>query len=144
MVTIRLSRNSAPFGFEVVDEKAHTLHTDSSSESGGGDAGFRPMQLLLGALGACSGIDIVSILQKQKQEIEVFEMEISGEREQGVTPSLWKEVHVVFQLSGSIDFEKAQRAADLSMEKYCSVAETLRRAGTKISWKVKVNGKHGQ
>lgn len=136
---ITLERKTGAFGFEVKDDAGHLLQTDSSLENGGTDFGFRPMQLLLAALGGCSAIDIVSILQKQKQEITDFLIEISGEREPGVTPSLWKKVDVSFQLSGAIDSDKATRAADLSMEKYCSVAETLRRGGTKLSWTTKVN-----
>lgn len=134
-----MERKSGPFGFEAKDEAGHLLQTDSSLENGGTDYGFRPMQLLLAALGSCSAIDIVGILQKQKQEITGFLIEISGEREPNVVPSLWKKVEVTFQLSGAIDTDKAARAADLSMEKYCSVAETLRRGGTEIKWTTKVN-----
>jgi Predicted redox protein, regulator of disulfide bond formation len=66
-------------------------------------------------------------------------MHIEGEREPNVEPSVWKNVTVVFRLRGDIDPDKAQRACDLSMSKYCSVAETLRRAGCDIKWKVEVN-----
>src|SRR5687767_761637 len=131
---ISLHRKSGSFGFEAKDEAGHLLQSDSSVENGGSGSGFRPMQLLLAALGGCSAIDIVTILQKQKQEIQDFSIEVRGEREPGVTPSLWKKVAVTFQLSGPIDTDKAVRAADLSMQKYCSVAETLRRGGTEITW----------
>ena len=136
---ISLQRKSGTFGFEAKDEGGHLLQTDSSLENGGSDFGFRPMQLLLAALGGCSAIDIVAILQKQKQEITDFFIEVQGEREPGVIPSLWKKVHVHFALSGNIEKDKAIRAADLSITKYCSVAETLRRGGTEISWTTKVN-----
>lgn len=96
------------------------------------------MQLLLMALGSCSGIDIVSILKKQRQHIEAFTMQVSGEREPGVEPSLWKTVHVVFEIKGEVDKGKAERACQLSIDKYCSVAETLRRAGATITWEVNV------
>ena len=65
-------------------------------------------------------------------------IEIEGEREKDVIPSLWKTISVVYNLKGNIDAEKAEKAATLSMEKYCSVAETLRRGGTAITWKVNV------
>jgi putative redox protein len=136
---ITLERKSGTFGFEAKDEAGHLLQTDSSLQNGGSDFGFRPMQLLLAALGGCSAIDMAGILQKQKQEITDFSIEIDGEREPDVTPSLWKKVNVTFQLSGAIDADKANRAADLSMQKYCSVAETLRRGGTEITWTTKVN-----
>jgi putative redox protein len=96
------------------------------------------MQLLLMGLGGCSGIDIVSILKKQRQQVESFSIRIEGEREAGTDPSLWKEVNVLFELSGNIDPEKAQKACALSMDKYCSVAQTLRRSGTTLRWNVVV------
>jgi putative redox protein len=141
MIKISLERTQGDYGFEALDEKGHSLLTDSSSENGGLDAGFRPMQLLLAALGSCSAIDIVGILKKQRQQIGDFRMEIEGEREPGVIPSLWKKIAIQFHLSGEIDQEKAERAAALSIEKYCSVAETLRRAGATITWRVNVKNK---
>jgi putative redox protein len=65
-------------------------------------------------------------------------MSIEGEREAGVEPSLWQDVTIIFELKGNIDPSKARRACELSMEKYCSVAETLRRAGCDLKWDVKV------
>ncbi len=139
MVTIEITRVHGDYGFEAKNKNGHTVQTDSSSESGGNDAGVRPMQLLLMGLGSCSAIDIVSILKKQKQQIDDFTMHIEGEREENKTPSLWKTIHIVFHLKGPIDKDKAQRACQLSIEKYCSVAETLRRAGAIITWQLKVN-----
>lgn len=138
MINITLERTHGDYGFEAKDTAGHSVRTDSSSENGGQDAGVRPMQMLLMALGGCSGIDVVSILKKQKQNIEAFSMHISGEREAGVEPSLWKQVHVVFDITGDVDGGKAERACQLSIDKYCSVAETLRRAGATVSWEVKV------
>ncbi|HEV7332263.1 MAG TPA: OsmC family protein [Flavisolibacter sp.] len=143
MAKILLERKKGAFGFEVRDELGHLLQTDSSRENGGDDFGFRPMQLLLAALGSCSAIDMVSILAKQRQEISDMSIEIEGEREKDVVPSLWKTVTVVYHLKGKIDAEKAEKAAALSMEKYCSVAETMRRGGTVITWKVNVEPTNG-
>ncbi|WP_118951912.1 OsmC family protein [Taibaiella helva] len=101
--------------------------------------GVRPMQGLLMALGTCSGIDIVAILEKQRQPFERFSLRVTGEREQDKVPALWIKAHVDFILSGPIEEDKAQRAAALSIEKYCSVAETLRRAGCAITFTVHLN-----
>ena len=139
MIKINLNRVAGDFGFEAVDASGHVLKMDTSAESGGVDFGIRPMQVLLMGMGGCSGIDIVMILQKQRQTIENFSMKIEGERETGKEPSLWENVKLVFELTGNIDLDKAQRACDLSMNKYCSVAETLRRGGTHLTWEVRVN-----
>lgn len=138
MVNIELTRVEGDFGFEAKDANGHIVRMDSNHESGGKGFGARPMQLLLMGMGGCAGIDIVSILKKQRQIVEGFDMKIEGEREAGVEPSLWKTVNIVFELKGNIDMEKARRACALSMDKYCSVAETLRKSGSEITWDVRV------
>ena len=138
MILIEMERTSGNYGFKVSDSMEHILQTHSSKENGGDDNGFRPMQLMLAALGSCSAIDMVSILQKQKQILSGLKINIEAEREQDAIPSLWKNIQVHFKLSGDINFDKATRAAELSIEKYCSVAETLRRAGTIISYTVEI------
>lgn len=143
MIKIELERVHGNYGFEVKDMNGHILKTDTSPEGGGNNFGVRPMQMLLMALGSCSGIDVVMILNKQRQEITSFSMKIEGERESGKTPSLWKNIHIEFKLKGNILPEKAQRACDLSINKYCSVAETLRLAGCNISWNVEVENNIG-
>ena len=139
MVVVELERVQGDYGFVAKDLAQHTIQTDTSPENGGTDFGVRPMQTLLMALGGCSGIDIVSILKKQRQQIDAFTMIVSGEREIGTEPSLWKKVNVVFHLKGPLDKDKVERACSLSIEKYCSVAETLRRAGAEITWQFTVN-----
>lgn len=142
MVIIEVNRKEGDFGFEAKDANGHTIRLDTSDETGGINFGIRPMQSLLMGLGGCSGIDIVSILKKQRLTIEAFSMKIKGEREKGKEPSLWESVHIDFELTGNMDQDKADRACALSINKYCSVAETLRRSGTKITWSVNVISKN--
>ena len=139
MAKIELSRVSGDFGFEAKDENGHTVKMDSNLQSGGLDFGVRPMQMLLMGLGGCSAIDVVGILKKQRQEVRDYKMVINGDREPGVEPSLWKDVDMEFHLYGNIDTDKAQKAADLSVNKYCSVAATLVKAGADIKYKVFVH-----
>jgi putative redox protein len=136
---ISLQRLDDAFNMEAVDEAGHKVLMDSSVENGGNNNGVRPMQMLLMGLGGCSAIDVAMILKKQRQEIKDFRIEIEGEREKGKEPSLWENAHVVFHLTGDIDPDKAARAVELSMNKYCSVAETLRAAGANLTWETKVN-----
>lgn len=138
MNIIEMERKTGDYGFQAKDDNGHILQTDSSIDNGGSNYGFRPMQLLLAGLGSCSAIDMIAILKKQHQTVDELKIKVSGEREENKIPSLWKSVEITFELYGNIDAEKAKRAASLSMEKYCSVAETLRRGGTEIKWNVKV------
>ncbi len=138
MIEINLNKVNGDFGFEAKDAFGHVVTMDTSPETGGENFGFRPMQLLLVGLGGCSGIDIGTILKKQRQVVEGFSMKIQGERQQGKEITLWQSVHIVFELKGKIDAEKAYRACELAMKKYCSVAETLRLSGTPITWEVNI------
>ncbi len=97
------------------------------------------MESLLMAVAACSGIDMVSILKKQRQEITDFSAEVEGERIQVGEAKPFKEIKVKFFLEGSIDPAKALKAAQLSFEKYCSVSKTME-PGVKVSFTVTVNG----
>ena len=134
---IEMERTSGDYGFEVKDQNNHLLTTDTSDESGGINFGFRPMQLLLSGLGTCSAIDMVAILKKQKQTIEQFKITVEGEREKNKIPALWETIKVTFSIKG-VEKDKVEKAAALSMNKYCSVAETLRRAGTRLSWEIEI------
>src|SRR5580700_6231539 len=137
MVRIELSRVEGDFGFEAKDAYGHTARMDTSPETGGQNFGIRPMQMLLMGLGGCSGIDIVPILKKQRQTVEDFSMTIDGEREKGKEPSLWETIHVAIHLKGEIVPDKAKKACELTMDKYCSVAATLRPGHTRITLEVK-------
>ena len=140
MGKIEMHRVKGDFGFVAKDMHGHTVQMDTSDETGGENFGVRPMQMLLMGLGGCSAIDIVTILKKQRQQVDDFKIEIEGEREQGKEPSLWQNIRVKYLLTGKIEPEKAKRACELSMGKYCSVAATLLQSGSKITWSVKVNG----
>jgi putative redox protein len=140
MALLTATNTHGDYGLTITDASGNTMQTDISPEQGGTGQGLRPMQTVLAALIGCSTVDIVSILKKQKQDISSFKIEVDGEREPGKEPSLWKNIRLHFTLGGNIDPAKAYRAAALSMEKYCSVAETLRMAGAAISFVVEVNG----
>lgn len=135
---IELKRIEAPFHFEAVNDSGNTIQFDGSPEIGGKNKGVRPMQTLLMALGGCSAIDVVSILQKQKQPIDDFRISVDGHRQKGAEPSLFEQIHIIYHLSGEIDPAKAIRAVELSMDKYCSVAKTLEKTAS-ITWEVQLN-----
>src|SRR4051812_14468230 len=105
---ITLDRLDDAFQFEAKNEHGKSILFDIGPHLGGHGNGVSPMQTLLMAMGGCSAIDIIMILQKQKQEITSFKIEIDGEREKGKEPALWETAHAVFYLEGTIDPEKAK------------------------------------
>ncbi len=135
---INIKRINDDFKMEAVNEEGASLVMDAAKDIGGNDEGLRPMQLLLSALGGCSAIDVILILKKQKQVIESFEIEVDGEREKTGDVSLFRKIVLHFKIKGDIDKDKAERAVQLSVDKYCSVAKTLEPTA-KITYKVTVN-----
>ena len=127
---IELERLNDAYHFRSKNEDGCTIETDGSPDIGGENKGFRPMQLLLAAVGSCSSIDIISILKKQKQPLEDLKVAIDGKRESGQVPSLFTGIHLHFKIFGDVDETKAKRAIDLSLDKYCSVAKTLEKTAT--------------
>ena len=138
MARIHLKQIDQDYQFVTTDEAGQTIRMDIPVDQGGHGNGVRPMQALLSALGGCSAVDIVMILKKQKETIEQFEMVIDGERQVGKEPALWETIHIVFKLKGTMSQERAEKACALSMDKYCSVAATLRAAGANITWAVEL------
>jgi putative redox protein len=138
MPKIEVVRTQVPMGFTATDERGLSIKMDSPPQDGTAGYGVSPMQDVLMALGGCSGIDIVSILEKQRQPLGSLKLIVEGEREKDKVPALWEKVHVRFLIGGAVSREKAEYAAKLSVDKYCSVAETLRRAGCAITWEVEL------
>lgn len=135
-----LTRKNDHVHFEATDEEGLTVQIDGGPGVGGEGKGVRPMQLLLMGLGGCSSIDVVEILRKQRQQLDDIQVEVIGDRDTSKVPSPYTDIEVIFDLKGEIDPAKAQRAVDLSIEKYCSVAKTLETFAT-IKAQVRLNGK---
>jgi putative redox protein len=125
MIKIELKRLNDAFHFEASNENGNRVHIDASPDIGGTNQGMRPMQMLLAAMGGCSSIDVVNILKKQKQDLKDIQVTVTGEREKDAIPSLYTEVHAHFKLFGKLDKDKAEKAVNLAVDKYCSVAKTL-------------------
>jgi putative redox protein len=125
MVKIELKRVDQDLNFEAENDSGNTILLDGAPADGGHNKGMRPMQTLLAAMGACSAIDVVTILRKQREDLKDIKITVTGEREKDATPSLYTEVHAHFKLFGNLDKDKVERAVNLSMDKYCSVAKTL-------------------
>lgn len=137
---ITISRLDDAYNLKAVNENGKSVLIDAALEIGGNNNGMRPMQLLISALGGCSTIDIISILKKQRQDLKDIEVELKAEREKDKKPALFTKIDVHFILTGNIDYSKAQKAVELSMEKYCSVSRILEKtADINYSFEVKRN-----
>lgn len=127
---IELELLNKAYHFAAKNEQGNTISIDASPAIGGENNGPRPMELLIMGLGGCSGIDVLSILRKQKIEPDFFKIKLHAEREKDATPSLFTHILVEFIFSQNVDLAKAERAVLLSLDKYCSVAKTLEKTAT--------------
>ncbi|WP_297985579.1 OsmC family protein [uncultured Chryseobacterium sp.] len=134
---ITLNRINDDYLFECSNAAGNKVLLDNTSQEGA--KGVSPMESVLMAVAGCSGIDVVSILKKQRQEITNFSAEVEGERVQVDEAKPFKKIIVKFFLEGNIDSNKAKKAAQLSFEKYCSVSKTLE-PNVEVSYEVSVNG----
>jgi putative redox protein len=101
-------------------------HAHAIDVKGDRKAAATPMELLLTAVGACTGADVVSILRKKREKVTGYRIEITGERAADY-PKRWTRMHVTHYLTGvNLSEAAVQRAVELSDEKYCSVAASLR------------------
>ncbi|MEC5158547.1 OsmC family protein [Chryseobacterium sp. MP_3.2] len=135
---ISLKRLNSDYLFECTNSIGNAILLDNISESEGTKA-VSPMESLLMALAGCSGIDMVSIMKKQRQIVTGFSAEVEGERIEVDEAKPFKNIKVKFYLEGEIDPVKARKAADLSFQKYCSVSKTMEPNVT-VEYAVYVNG----
>lgn len=134
-----VQRKNKAVHFQAQNENGNSLDMDGSPAIGGEDEGVRPMEMLLMGLAGCSGIDVVSILKKQKIVDYELAIEVDGNRVDE-TPAVFDNIHVRFIFKGSELVEnKLKRAVELSMDKYCSVGMMLKKAAA-IDYSIELNG----
>ncbi len=112
--------------FVGTDNTKHSVVMSSQDEENG--TGMSPSQLLMVALGGCSGYDVVGIMKKKRQQLTGLDISITGEQEPD-PPWTYRKIHIHYDVRGrDLDEKAVQKAIQLSEEKYCSVAATLRGA----------------
>ena len=110
--------------FVGTDSTQHSVVMSSQDEEN--SVGMSPSQLLLVSLGGCTAYDVVNILQKKREPLTGLEITVTGEREPD-PPWTYRRIHIEYTVRGEGLKEKAVRdAIELSEEKYCSVAATVR------------------
>jgi len=111
--------------FIGVADSGHAIVMDAGPDAGGSNTGARPIELLPIAFGGCSGMDVISILRKKKQDVTGFEMNITGEQSDD-HPHKYTSIHIEYIVNGKgISEDAVKRAIELSLSKYCSVGATL-------------------
>lgn len=123
--------------FDGTGSSGFSLPMGTSAESGGSNDGFRPMELLLIGLAGCTAMDVISILEKKRQEVTGLEVKVEGERATE-HPKVFTHIVVEYQVTGhNIDRAAVERAVELSETKYCSAAGMLGKVA-KIESKITV------
>lgn len=118
-------------------DSGHAVVMDAPLSVGGGNTGPTPMELLLIAFGGCSGMDMVSILKKKRQDIDRVEILVEGKKAEQ-HPMKYTEIHISYAVTGrDVSEESVKRAVELSLEKYCSVGAMLG-AASKITHSYKI------
>ncbi len=112
--------------FDVLGVRSGHHAVADSAEPLGGGAGLKPTEMLLGALGACAGVNAVLLLKKMRQPLESLEMRVHGDQEED-WPQKFTAIQIEFVLgwSGEVDDTLVEKALDLACHRYCPVHATL-------------------
>jgi putative redox protein len=125
VMTVR-STLTAGSEFFATAGSGHSVTLDAAWEHGGRDSGFRPMELLLVGLAGCTGMDVISILRKKRQDVTGYEVRVRGERAED-HPMVFTEITVEHVVTGHhVDPAAVARAVELSETKYCGAGAMLR------------------
>lgn len=114
--------------FDAETGSGHRLTLDTTDITGGGNAGSSPMELLLTALAGCSGMDVISILRKMRQDVTAYAVEVRG-TQVDEHPRIYAAITVEHTVTGrDLNPELVNRAVELSATRYCPVGATIGRA----------------
>lgn len=122
---IKIERANDEVLFRITNASDAEAYIDGSPEIGGVNGGLRPMEMVLAAVATCSAFEVVSILKKQRQQLQDMRINVQGVREKKGTSKPFTVINVEFIVVGKVDQNKAERAADLAINKYCSAKASL-------------------
>ncbi|MEW6262604.1 MAG: OsmC family protein [Thermodesulfobacteriota bacterium] len=125
-------------GFQFVGrgDSGHAVVMDANQEIGGGNTAARPTELVLIALGGCTGIDVVNILTSMRLKIASLEIQVRAEPVEEL-PKSFREIWIKYVLRGDVPEKKLREAIELSKTKYCSVGAMLS-PGAKINYQYEI------
>lgn len=111
--------------FTGSSESGFSVPLDAKEEFGGQGLGFQPLQLFAIGLAGCTALDVISILQKKRQEVAEFEVSVSTERAEE-HPKVFTNILIEYRVTGkNIDQQAVERAVELSETRYCSAQAML-------------------
>ena len=117
--------NKMAFEAEI---NGHKIIMDADEEFGGDNRGPRPKPFMLAALGGCTGMDVVSLLEKMRVHIESFAVKVEGDLTEEYPKQFYK-MHVIYEFTGKdLPGEKLEKAVALSTERYCGVFAVYQKA----------------
>jgi len=123
--------------FVATADSGHAVVMDAPSSVGGNNTGSKPSELLLMAFGGCSGMDVISILRKKKQDVSDLKINVRGETVES-HPKMFNAMHIEYIVTGkSISEEAVTKAIELSLDRYCLVGATIGKAA-KITHSYKI------
>lgn len=125
--------------FKGTTPSGHDVIFDTVEKVGGSNSAGTPMEVLALSFGACTAMDVVSILKKKKQKLDAFRVEMDTDKAEDF-PKVYTKVHIKYMFSGD-ELEEAacKRSIELSMNKYCPVSAMLKKADVEISWEMTIN-----
>ncbi|MGB0922631.1 MAG: OsmC family protein [Alphaproteobacteria bacterium] len=119
--------------FKATSGSGHEVQMDGPPDLGGRDLGPRPMEMLLMGMGGCASFDVMSILNKSRQDVVDCVCEIEAERADAV-PAVFTKIHMLFKVTGrGLKEPMVKRAVELSAEKYCSASIMMEKAGAEVT-----------
>ena len=125
------------FEFDGGDGSGREIKFDASVKGGGEGKGYRPAELPIVALAACTGMNVIEILLKMRQEVLNFEVNAEA-KPINAAPSGYDGIHIEYVITGkNIDRGKAEKAVRLAEEKYCTLGNVLSKATT-ITHEIKI------
>ena len=114
--------------FEATATSGHRVMLDAAERVGGRDRGFRPIEMLLIGLGGCTGMDVISLLRKMRQDVTEYRVEVRGEQAEE-HPRVYTEITVEHVIRGrALSEESIRRAVELSATRYCPASAMLGKA----------------
>ncbi|MCE5202702.1 MAG: OsmC family protein [Coriobacteriales bacterium] len=123
VVRVRWNRKRQFVGW---DESGHSLVMDAKPEYAGEGTGMRPLQVFLCGLAGCTGMDVISILEKKRQDVRGLEIHVEGDQREDEFPKIYVEVRLHFIVTGfGVSPKAVARAIELSHDTYCSVGGML-------------------